>query len=188
MAPQPAPPLLPSRQATGEPPQPPQSPPRWGGLVSAVRASRQPPAANPQRGPGPNPVRVQSLTGGPRTDKTTEAPPPASATPHLPSTGPQGEPLPAQQQLRARPAAPSVPLRLRPSQTPAGPQHSTGSPGSEPVNSRTGGDPVRSQMPPVGGSAYSTPESGEIENLSPKSGRASHCDGHLAGRLAPPPR
>ncbi|KAJ1108178.1 hypothetical protein NDU88_005560 [Pleurodeles waltl] len=48
-----------------------------------------------------------------------------------------------------------------------GSRHFTDSPGSKHLDSRTGRGPIRSQMPLVRGSAYSTPESGEIKNLSP---------------------
>ncbi|KAJ1138846.1 hypothetical protein NDU88_005227 [Pleurodeles waltl] len=96
---------------------------------------------------------------GPRPDKTAEDPPSQRCSSPL-SMGPQGEPFTSPQQPRGILAAPCAPLRLRPSRTPAGPQHFTDSPGSKPVDSRTGRGPVRSQMPPVGGSTYSTPESG----------------------------
>ncbi|KAJ1145619.1 hypothetical protein NDU88_011905 [Pleurodeles waltl] len=111
--------------------------------------------------------------GGHGPIRLTRAPP-ASAAPHLLPTGPQGEPLPgphssfvAAQQLRACRSSSGLARHRQ------GTQHPTGSQGSKPANARTGGDPVRSQRPPAGGSTSSTSESGEIKNVSPKSTGAS---------------
>ncbi|KAJ1213662.1 hypothetical protein NDU88_001294 [Pleurodeles waltl] len=171
----------------GNPPQLPQPTPRREGLVSAAHASRQPCTTRDQAVPG-QAQPVPTASRGPWPGKAAEGPPSrrrlspltSGAAGETPSRHPQQ--LVAARAIRARRSSSGQARRRQGLRLPAGSQ------GSESANLRTTGNPVHTQRPLAGENASSTAESGEMKDYSPKSGRASRCDGYLAGRLAPPPQ